>query len=113
MQPYIPNIPTLSLTKPTVPFLGKKPIRRVRTEEGKGKFQCPKCLRKCQSQHALDNHVRVHTGEKPFPCLVPGCNKFFKQKSQQYSHMRNAHNYNTDLLKSAGNGGPIYLQKNS
>ena len=46
--------------------------------------------------------MRVHTGEKPFTCFIPGCPKTFKQKSQQYSHMRQAHNYNTDMLKGSG-----------
>ena len=32
--------------------------------------------------------------------MISGCPKTFKQKSQQYSHMRNAHNYNTDLLRN-------------
>ncbi|CDW83668.1 zinc finger protein 831-like [Stylonychia lemnae] len=115
MQPYFPPIyPQVSLSKPSVI---KPTIKRNRSINGKGKFECPHCSRRCQSQHAMDNHVRVHTGEKPFPCLVPGCDKFFKQKSQQYSHMRNSHNYNTDLLKNAkipGSSGPqVFLNPNS
>jgi uncharacterized Zn-finger protein len=58
--------------------------RRERTDYGPAdaRFPCPFCMRKCQSSHALENHVRVHTGEKPFTCMFPGCPKTFKQKSQ-------------------------------
>eukprot|EP00347_Sterkiella_histriomuscorum_P012959 403366561 len=38
-------------------------------------------------------------------CAIEGCGKSFKQKSQQYSHMRGAHQYNTDFLKTKGNSG--------
>lgn len=70
---------------------------------GTGRYLCEVCGRRCQSVHAMENHKRVHTGEKPFLCLVEGCTKSFKQKSQQFSHMRNAHQYNTDNLKSQPN----------
>eukprot|EP00347_Sterkiella_histriomuscorum_P010142 403377440 len=102
MQPYFPPIQPPQ-TYGTPAFL-KPQISRKRSLNGKGKFECPHCQRRCQSQHAMDNHIRVHTGDKPFCCLVPECDKTFKQKSQQYSHMRNSHGYNTDLLKTVQPG---------
>jgi uncharacterized Zn-finger protein len=58
-------------------------VRRRPKREGLGigKFQCDLCGRRCKSNHAFENHRRVHTGEKPFTCLIDGCGKTFKQKS--------------------------------
>jgi uncharacterized Zn-finger protein len=69
-----------------------------------GAYQCPHCERKCQSSNALENHIRVHTGEKPFGCPVEGCATRFKQKSQQYSHMRNRHFIDTNMLPKGRKG---------
>lgn len=46
----------------------------------------------------------MHTGEKPFGCPVEGCMMRFKQKSQQYSHMRNKHHIDTNLLPKSKKG---------
>ena len=42
---------------------------------------CKWCGRKCQSASALENHIRIHTGESLFPCPVLTCNRRFKQRS--------------------------------
>ena len=45
------------------------------------RFICPHCGRKAQNACALENHIRIHTGEEPFHCPVLGCLKRFKQRS--------------------------------
>ena len=43
-------------------------------------------FQKFNAQAAFDNHVRVHTNQRPFVCSV--CDKGFKQKSHLTEHER-------------------------
>ena len=49
------------------------------------------CQRKGQpfkAKYKLVNHIRVHTGERPFPCYVPGCGKYFARSENLKIHKR-------------------------
>ncbi|XP_043214354.1 zinc finger and SCAN domain-containing protein 10-like isoform X1 [Amphibalanus amphitrite] len=50
------------------------------------RFACTLCDKKFAARGAFDDHVRVHTNQRPFVCSV--CQKGFKQKSHLTEHER-------------------------
>jgi len=49
---------------------------------------CDRRQQPFKAKYKLVNHVRVHTGEKPFPCLYPGCGKVFARSENLKIHKR-------------------------
>ena len=55
----------------------------------KQRFECQHCGRKFSSNTVLSNHLRTHTGEKPFVCET--CGSEFFNKGSLYTHIKNGH----------------------
>lgn len=66
------------------------------------KVMCNICGKFLTKDYSLKNHMKVHTGEKPFECLEIDCSKSFPTKSARLIHMR-SHNPD-DKLKCSHEG---------
>nr|CAB3267909.1 ZF(C2H2)-33 zinc finger protein [Phallusia mammillata] len=55
--------------------------------EGSRKFACDVCTKSFKYKHHLKEHKRIHSGEKPYECPNPNCNKRFSHSGSYSSHI--------------------------
>lgn len=64
-------------------------IQHIRTHTGEKPFKCIMCSYASTRQHPLKVHMRRHTGEKPYACSM--CSSAFQWKHQLKKHVEEQH----------------------
>uniref|UniRef100_A0A8C6TSY4 C2H2-type domain-containing protein n=1 Tax=Neogobius melanostomus TaxID=47308 RepID=A0A8C6TSY4_9GOBI len=64
---------------------GNNDRKGLSAAEKKKKHQCSVCQKRLATRQALEDHIRVHTGERPYSCSI--CEKTFRKKSGLQTHM--------------------------
>ncbi|KAK0478461.1 hypothetical protein IW261DRAFT_1321254, partial [Armillaria novae-zelandiae] len=52
------------------------------------KHVCQTCQKKFLKPNSLTVHIRTHTGDKPYQCPIPGCNRDFNVRSNMRRHLK-------------------------
>jgi uncharacterized Zn-finger protein len=83
------NVPTA----PPPTAISPPPHHTQHGTSGKRKklVRCQVCGTLCKRPSGLIQHLRTHTGEKPFVCPVPDCQQAFSVKSNMVRHFKTLH----------------------
>ena len=63
----------------------KTPTKYLITADGEQRPQCPECFQTFKKRAALERHMMIHRGIKPFQCHF--CNQRFRQKHHLQGHI--------------------------
>ena len=63
------------------------------------RYECSHCKKKFPTPSKLQRHQFIHTGERPFSCII--CNKGFTQRNNLKKHLQDRHSKeNVQLLEN-------------
>ncbi|AMD19771.1 HCL380Cp [Eremothecium sinecaudum] len=79
--------PPVSSTLPTMPVSSEVSVQSTQNTGGR-RNACKVCGRECRRPSTLKTHMLTHTGQRPFRCRFPGCNKSFNVRSNMLRHER-------------------------
>ncbi|KAM3581795.1 hypothetical protein VKS41_005954 [Umbelopsis sp. WA50703] len=68
-------------------------VRDIHIGSGKPMYSCewegcPRNQKPFTKRHKMHNHVRTHTGERPYVCTVEGCGKRFSRPDSLNTHIK-------------------------
>ncbi|TPX70035.1 hypothetical protein SpCBS45565_g02045 [Spizellomyces sp. 'palustris'] len=69
---------------------------------------CTRNQRPFTKRHKIHNHLRIHTGERPFECPVPDCGKKFSRQDGLNTHIRTHSNIKPYVCGFFGCGKAYY-----
>ncbi|KAJ3365639.1 hypothetical protein GGF32_008772 [Allomyces javanicus] len=85
------STPTRAAPVPTespAPVMPTAPTTVTTAANGTRRYLCPVCSKGFSRPSSLQTHLFTHTGEKPFPCPVDGCEKRFSVLSNLRRHQK-------------------------
>mmetsp|Transcript_39940 Transcript_39940/g.45590 ORF Transcript_39940/g.45590 Transcript_39940/m.45590 type:complete len:184 (+) Transcript_39940:91-642(+) len=56
------------------------------------RFECQICFKRFNSKQYLNDHLNIHSGDRPYVCPFEGCGLTFKQRAKLSVHRKTVHN---------------------
>jgi len=75
---------------PTAGSMGARSVAHTAGPNVRRRIQCPHCSHTSARADHMAAHDRIHTGEQPYVCAVPGCGRRFRNQSGRSAHYRAA-----------------------
>ena len=84
VQVILKGVKTLIGRRRSVPTGKKKAVE----DEDEDRNKCIACGRCFDTAQKLEDHMNLHTGNRPFECPVPGCGTTFSNRAMLYKHKK-------------------------